>query len=240
MDKMEPRSELCMFVGYPKGTRGYYFYSHQDKKVFVSTNTTFLEDKHIEENESNSKVFLEEIAESSTPEIRTELTLFEFTFLPPLTTGFQTNEVVEDIGSNDRSPHHIQLENEGNDQEENLRQSISINQEPPQLRRSGRVIRQPSRYLLYGESFDAVSIEQEEDPITYKEAMEDVDADQWRSAMESEMRSMSTNSVWVLVDIPEGVKPIGCKWVYKRKTGIDGKMETFKARLVAKDFSQRE
>ncbi|XP_075478998.1 uncharacterized protein LOC142519865 [Primulina tabacum] len=166
---MEPRSELCMFVGYPKGTRGYYFYSHQDKKVFVSTNATFLEDKHIEESESKSKVLLEEIAKSSTPEIRTEPTQFEFTFLPPLTTGFQINEVVEDIGSNDRSPHHIQMENEGNDQEENLRQrqSIPINQEPPQLRRSGRVIRQPSRYLLYGESFDVVPIEQEEDPITY-------------------------------------------------------------------------
>ncbi|XP_073039163.1 uncharacterized protein [Primulina eburnea] len=151
MDKMQPRSELCMFVGYPKGTRGYYFYSHQDKKIFVSTNATFLEDKHIEDSESKSKVLLEEIAKSSTPEIRSEPTQFEFTFLPPLTTGFQTNEVVEDI-----------------------------------------------------ESFDAVPIEQEEDPITYKEAMEDVDADQWRSAMESEMGSMYTNFVWVLVDIPEG------------------------------------
>ncbi|XP_075515579.1 uncharacterized protein LOC142550225 [Primulina tabacum] len=107
MDKMEPRSKLCMFVGYPKGTRGSYFYSPQDKKVFVSTNATFLENKHIEESESKSKVFLEEIAKSSTPEIRTEPTQFEFTFLPPLTTGFQTNEVVEDIGSNNRSPHHI-------------------------------------------------------------------------------------------------------------------------------------
>ena len=41
--KLEPRIEVCMFVGYPKGTRGGLFYSPSDKKVFVSTNVTFLE-----------------------------------------------------------------------------------------------------------------------------------------------------------------------------------------------------
>ncbi|NAU11332.1 hypothetical protein EE090_27775, partial [Klebsiella pneumoniae] len=41
-------------------------------------------------------------------------------------------------------------------------------------------------------------------------------------------------------DLPEGVKPIGCKWIYKRKRGVDGKVETFKARLVAKGYTQKE
>ena len=49
VDKMESRSDICLFVGYPKGTRGYYFYNPQDKKIFVSTNVIFLEDKYIEE-----------------------------------------------------------------------------------------------------------------------------------------------------------------------------------------------
>ena len=40
--------------------------------------------------------------------------------------------------------------------------------------------------------------------------------------------------------MPSGIKPIGCKWVYKRKKGIDGKVETFKARLVAKGYTQKE
>ncbi|KAI3453969.1 hypothetical protein Pfo_010632, partial [Paulownia fortunei] len=91
MEKMESRSEVCIFVGYPKGTRGYYFYSPQDKKVFVSTNATFLEDRYIEEHESKSKVLLEEMKEniprSSIPEIRIEPTQFEFMFLPPSVSG---------------------------------------------------------------------------------------------------------------------------------------------------------
>ncbi|KAK9177480.1 hypothetical protein WN944_029502 [Citrus x changshan-huyou] len=43
-----------------------------------------------------------------------------------------------------------------------------------------------------------------------------------------------------LVEAPNGVKPIGCKWIYKRKRGVDGRVETFKARLVAEGFTQKE
>ena len=47
--------------------------------------------------------------------------------------------------------------------------------------------------------------------------------------MKSKMESMKINDVWTLVDPSEGVKPIGCKWVFKRKRGTDGKVETYKA-----------
>ena len=46
--------------------------------------------------------------------------------------------------------------------------------------------------------------------------------------------------MWILVDAPEGVTPIGCKWVYKKKIGVDGQVETYKARLVAKGFRQKQ
>ena len=51
---------------------------------------------------------------------------------------------------------------------------------------------------------------------------------------------MYSNQVWDLVKAPNDIKPIGCKWVYKRKRGIDGKVETFKARLMAKGYTQKE
>ena len=44
VDKLELRLEVFQFVGYPKGTMGYYFYSQVDQKVFVSINPRFLED----------------------------------------------------------------------------------------------------------------------------------------------------------------------------------------------------
>ena len=57
--------------------------------------------------------------------------------------------------------------------------------------------------------------------------------------MESEIDSMYVNQVWSLVDALEGVNPIGCKWVYKKKIRGDGQVETYKARLVAKGFRQK-
>ncbi|TYJ99632.1 gag/pol protein [Cucumis melo var. makuwa] len=71
-------------------------------------------------------------------------------------------------------------------------------------------------------------------------AMNDVDKDQWVKAMDLEMESMYFNSVCELVDLPEGVKPIGCKWIYKRKKDSAGKVQTFKARHVAKGYTHRE
>jgi hypothetical protein len=51
---------------------------------------------------------------------------------------------------------------------------------------------------------------------------------------------MSPNDVWDLVEIPDGAKRVGCKWVYKMKYDSKEKIERFKVRLVAKGFTQRE
>ena len=42
-EKLAPKSEKCIFVGYPKETRGYYFYNRSENKVFVARNDVFLE-----------------------------------------------------------------------------------------------------------------------------------------------------------------------------------------------------
>ncbi|KAH9678657.1 hypothetical protein KPL71_025802 [Citrus sinensis] len=76
--------------------------------------------------------------------------------------------------------------------------------------------------------------------ISYNEALIDRDVKFWKKAMNQEMESVYSNKVWELVEAPNGVKPIGCKWIYKRKRGVDGRVETFKARLVAEGFTQKE
>ena len=80
----------------------------------------------------------------------------------------------------------------------------------------------------------------EGDPTSYEEAMRSVHSSKWQEAMEDEMKSMSSNGVWDLEDIPKGAKTVGCKWVYKIKRDSRGNVERFKARLVAKGFTQRE
>ena len=51
---------------------------------------------------------------------------------------------------------------------------------------------------------------------------------------------MYSNHVWKLVNLPERVKHIECKWVYKRKIGLDRKVETYTARLLSMGVTQKD
>ncbi|KAL5579853.1 hypothetical protein UlMin_012295 [Ulmus minor] len=86
----------------------------------------------------------------------------------------------------------------------------------------------------------AISDDHKDNPLTISDAMKDVDSKAWQQTMDLEMDSMYSNQVWELVDLPKGVKPIGCKWIYKIKRGADGRVETYKARLVVKGYTQKE
>ena len=105
-------------------------------------------------------------------------------------------------------------------------------------RRSQRVRRSaiPDDYEVYVSE----DIQLDGDPTTFEEAMRSPHASKWLEAMEDEMRSMNTNKVWELEEIPKGAKTVGCKWVYKTKCGSKGNVQRYKARLVAKGFTQRE
>ena len=63
LDKLEPKSEVCLLVGYPKETRDYLFYSHKDNKIFVRTNAKFLENDYMNNFTPRSKVVLAEMNE---------------------------------------------------------------------------------------------------------------------------------------------------------------------------------
>jgi len=52
--------------------------------------------------------------------------------------------------------------------------------------------------------------------------------------MVDEMASLHKNEAWDLVELPARRKPIGNKWVFKKKTNAEGKVEKYKARLVEK------
>ncbi|GJZ80052.1 retrovirus-related pol polyprotein from transposon TNT 1-94 [Tanacetum coccineum] len=59
-------------------------------------------------------------------------------------------------------------------------------------------------------------------------------------AMNEELKSMAQNKVWDLVNLPEGSKRVGCKWVFKTKRDSKGNVDRYKARLVAKELHQMD
>ena len=64
------------------------------------------------------------------------------------------------------------------------------------------------------------------------------EAAQWQEAIDSEIQSMKDNQVCNLVEPTPSLKTVGYRWIFKKKTDMDGNVYTFKARLLAKDYTQ--
>ena len=60
-DKLKPKSEKCVFIGYPKENVGYTFYHISEGKIFVAKNGSFLEKKFLSKEVSGRKVELDEV-----------------------------------------------------------------------------------------------------------------------------------------------------------------------------------
>ncbi|GJU18172.1 retrotransposon protein, putative, ty1-copia subclass [Tanacetum coccineum] len=105
------------------------------------------------------------------------------------------------------------------------------------IRRSARIPRAPEQYGFY------VNVEEHElgyhgEPPNYQAALSNPKSKKWLEAMNTEMQSMKDNQVWILVDLPPDCKTVGSKWIFKKKTDMDGNIHTYKARLLAKGFTQ--
>ncbi|CAI7809569.1 unnamed protein product [Closterium sp. NIES-53] len=83
-------------------------------------------------------------------------------------------------------------------------------------------------------------VEMPGEPATLKEALEISDAEEWKKAMESELKSIEEKGTWELVELPKGRKAITSKWFFKIKSDADGKIECYKSRFVAKGYQQKE
>ena len=75
------------------------------------------------------------------------------------------------------------------------------------------------------------------EPSSFEEAAQH---DVWQEAMVEEYDSIMKNQVWEVVLRPQGKKVLGSRWIYKVKHATNGSVEKYKARFVAKGFSQKE
>ncbi|KAG8949046.1 hypothetical protein FRC04_009120 [Tulasnella sp. 424] len=88
------------------------------------------------------------------------------------------------------------------------------------------------------ERANSAAVRPEDSPRNWTEAMSRSDADKWLEAAETEVEALRRNGTWELVELPEGRKPIGSRWVFLIKRKSDGTIDRYKARLVAKGYAQ--
>lgn len=82
-------------------------------------------------------------------------------------------------------------------------------------------------------------LEAKDDPGSFKEAMARDDRDEWYAAMLDEINALKHNRVWILVDRPEA-NVVTNRWVLRIKRKPNGEIDRYRARLVARGFSQIE
>ncbi|GJS40666.1 retrovirus-related pol polyprotein from transposon TNT 1-94 [Tanacetum coccineum] len=78
--------------------------------------------------------------------------------------------------------------------------------------------------------------EENTENITFEEAIR---SEKWKEAMDEEINAIERNKTWEMAQLPKGHKPIGVKWVYKKKMNVEGEVHRYKARLVAKGYRQK-
>lgn len=79
------------------------------------------------------------------------------------------------------------------------------------------------------------------EPNTIKQALKSPDAHHWLTASQEELSTHSKNNTWSIVnvsEVPKDRRPVGCRWVYRRKYNASNEPTTYKARLVAQGFTQ--
>jgi hypothetical protein len=76
-----------------------------------------------------------------------------------------------------------------------------------------------------------------EEPTCFEEAIQ---KKEWADAMTEEYQSIIKNDVWEIVPRPKSKDVVSSKWLFKMKHVADGSIEKYKARFVARGFSQKE
>lgn len=105
----------------------------------------------------------------------------------------------------------------------------------------------PSRFADYEMNFDedehlalsALSYA-DEVPESLEIAKTRSDYKYWKEAVDEEIKSLTKNNTWTIVERPKDSRLIDSKWVFRLKRDQDGQIKKYKARLVARGFMQKE
>jgi len=76
------------------------------------------------------------------------------------------------------------------------------------------------------------------DPKSLKEAKQSSDWPEWEKAIKTKLNTLHQMSTWELMEASKDRKPITNKWIFVQKYNKEGKLLKYKARLVARGFSQ--
>jgi hypothetical protein len=212
--KLDVKGEKCVLIGVSEESKAYRLYNPLTKRICISRDVVFDENSSWdwERKDKGNSVALE-LADN------------------------ETTDVEKDAYSDEEESNEFGSVNEA--AETSLPEASETS-----LQNIQRLRRRPVWMNDYtsGEEFsneDTLAhlvLFAESDPIAFDEAIKD---SKWRKAMNVEIEAIERNHTWELVELPEGEKIVGVKWIYRTKLNEKGEVDKFKARLVAKGYTQK-
>lgn len=216
--KLDSKASKMLFIGYSEQTKGYRLIDTKTKKVVISRDVTFLESS-IKRNfamvplsGSSSKLDADKIDLTENIEESLENT----------SDQFESTESSNEL-------HHSDEE------------SLYEPDKPIDLKEMHTNITTRSKSKLNKkESIYMCTDDFTDIPESYSEAISpsNLNSQKWKHSIEDELKSHAVNKTWTLVEKPENVKVIGCKWVFKIKEESSGPL--YKSRLCAKGCGQKQ
>lgn len=225
--KMEPFSKKGIFMGYSETSKAYRIYIPGQRNIEVSKDVTFHEEaafKRSKDIQINVEMEEGEIPSDRTPD------------LGPSSLDTQRASSVEQFGSIgqedqiERSLKEPQVKRKPTWCKEILQEVEKHGAPADTFRESKR----PHKYSGYVTQMTRISTAE---PSSFEEAAKQ---HVWEDAMMEEYQSILKNDVWDIVPRPEGKSIVSSKWIYKIKHFAEGSIEKYKARFVARGFSQKE
>ena len=229
--KLKPRALKGIFLGYPQGTKGYKVWLLEELKVVISRNVVFQEE-----------VVYKDLQKQETKSVEEKPAVAD-------TTVLELNKKTENVREKSVEGGAIEVVSSDSESETEEGPVETIESSPQSYRlaryRVRRIIKAPVKFSDYSQFAFALMMAEEvntiEEPSCFHEALESNQWESWNSGMKDEMESLLKNETWEIVDRPDKQKVISSRWLYKKKPGIPGvEPERFKARLVARGFTQRK
>lgn len=230
--KLEPSGKKGIFVGYSESSKAYIIYIPGQKQIEISRDVSFDEDvacKKSKESimESDREDFEPpqdiDMADSDSPsEIQRENTDLEVSADPvdPI-DSIDTYAGPSNISTNKKRPLWAWHTMEEAEKYAAPRGTFRESKRPHKF----------AGYIALMSHFIA------SEPSNLEEAS---NQQVWKDAMMEEYQSIIKNNVWDIVPRPKGKSVVSSKWLFKIKHATDGSVEKYKARFVAKGFSQKE
>ncbi len=221
-DKLDPRGDIHIFVGFEEGPHAIRYFDITTRQVKISRNYHFLphsdnppqfEGEYLGENESLWELPSDlHVSEEKEPEMERESR--------PLIIRIPKRP-------------HTTLDDEDDEDTDKRAQKRQRTKSSHSFISSEQSLYSEIVYTAFNDSGLAP-----ENPKTLAEAKKSDEWPEWEKAIETELEQLRKMGTWELVDLPEGRHPVGNKWVFLRKFTKTGELEKYKARLVAKGYSQ--